>query len=206
MENCCGTPLSSSTLLVRDIVSKLRNKTGAQIVNFVCITDGESDALMYGQRGQSRYSYLTSGPKKRLTVIDTVTKKSYQVPQLSSTLNQMSVQLRLINTIIRDSTDINFIGFYIGTRSRDVTKAITRYVGTNTKSGMKNGCVAHSNVLGYNEYYFILGGKNLQIINNLDQEVREFSKKELQKDFMAMNKKRGASRIILSRFIDKIAA
>jgi hypothetical protein len=61
------------------------------------------------------------------------------------------------------------------------------------------------NNVGYDDYYIIPGGDDLEIKEDGMDVNSNSSKNELKTAFMKMQKSKSVNRVLLSRFIDKIA-
>jgi len=103
------------------------------------------------------------------------------------------------------------IGFYIVGGRYDVRNVCTNYMEYNwikiddvCKTFTKDGSVVVPNMLRFDEFYLIRGGRHL----NTETATMESAatKGQLLREFRKAQSKRGASRSVLSRFIDKIAA
>jgi hypothetical protein len=70
----------------------------------------------------------------------------------------------------------------------------------------KNGSTIIPKMLNFEEFYLIRGGKNLEAQQAKFEEVKDLKKGQLAKAFISAQNKRGTSRVILGRFIEKIAA
>ncbi len=70
----------------------------------------------------------------------------------------------------------------------------------------KNGCAAATDARGFDDYYLILGGADLEAQDALlAEDASQLSKNKLARAFSKVNEKRGASRVLLARFIKLIA-
>jgi hypothetical protein len=61
------------------------------------------------------------------------------------------------------------------------------------------------NNVGYDDYYIIPGGDDLEIKEDEMDVNSNSSKNELKTAFLKMQKSKSVNRVLLSRFIDKIA-
>jgi len=212
-----STPLNSALLVSRDLLRKFRKEKNIQILNFVCITDGESDPATYVSP-----TVINSGQIKSF-----VKAFPYNVGRSSNVSNIfVDEESRMQTTvafggafditgmyarIIRESQDINFIGFYITSSTHEVRSALYRYASasytydTFITKFRKEGSVIVPNMLNFSEFYMIQGGKKLQAQQTNLGSSHELTKNQLAKAFIGAQNKRGASRVVLSRFIEKIA-
>ena len=61
------------------------------------------------------------------------------------------------------------------------------------------------NNVGYDDYYIIPGGDDLEIKDEEMDVNAKSSKNELKTAFLKMQKSKSVNRVLLSRFVDKIA-
>ena len=61
------------------------------------------------------------------------------------------------------------------------------------------------NNVGYDDYYIIPGGDDLEIKEDEMEVNASSSRNELKSAFLKMQKSKSVNRVLLSRFIDKIA-
>jgi len=214
--NLGSTPLNDALLVARDIMKKFRKEKNIEILNFVCITDGESNGSTVYQMQQDwkdkdtfhcRSHYLSmSRGFKRSYIVDDATKIQARIED-----KNWSVVTSLLSRPIRDELNVNMIGFYIVGGRYDVRNVCTNYMEYNwikiddvCKTFTKDGSVVVPNMLRFDEFYLIRGGRHL----NTETATMESAatKGQLLREFRKAQSKRGASRSVLSRFIDKIAA
>lgn len=202
-----GTPLNDALITSRDLLRKFRKEKNIQIMNYITITDGESNLPtyidMYGKRQSMHYT-----PSKNMTRIF-IDEES----RMQTTIGfQSSVDVTgMFARIVRDSQEAKFVGFYIVSSAYDIRNAIYRYVPYAQQEKMRNqmskeGSVVISNMINFHEFYLIRGGKNLEAQQAKFDEAKEMTKGQLARAFIGAQNKRGASRVILGRFIDKIAS
>jgi len=214
--NLGSTPLNDALLVARDIMKKFRKEKNIEILNFVCITDGESNGSNTYQLKQDwkdkdafychAHHLSMSGRFKRAYIVDDATKIQARIED-----KNWSVVTSLLSRPIRDELNVNMIGFYIVGGRYDVRNVCTSYMEYNwskiddvCKTFTKEGSVVVPNMLRFDEFYLIRGGRHL----NTETATMDAAatKGQLLREFRKAQSKRGASRSVLSRFIDKIAA
>jgi hypothetical protein len=207
-----STPFNDSLMLGRDIITKFTKEKNLEIVNMVTITDGESDHPTYvmhsqnGQRGNlagssiihnNRTSFLTDEHSKR---------------QIRLNFEYNHQYTSMYAKLIRDTMKVNLVGFYITNSARDVTNGATT-AGANwydadlmAKSFRSNQYAIVPGLYGHNEFYYIKGGKDLRTENTGMGDIgADASKGKLKTAFVNAQSKRGTSRVVLSKFVEKIA-
>ena len=210
-----GTPLNTTLLLVRDMVNDFRKETSAQIVNLVFLTDGESHSLDYDHaylKAKGHFDREHSYDSK-VILRDPITKTQYK-------MSWRNLETAALLKIVRKSCNVNAINFYIS-NSRGVphelwhltTRADKPEVNFDLRKSefrskwRKEKAITIEETHGFSEVHLIAGSAALRTESTgLDDiEVGE-SKGKMAKAFIKANTKRKTSRIVLSRFIDRIAA
>ena len=207
-----STPFNDSLILGRDIITKFTKEKNLEIVNMVTITDGESDHPTYvmhsqnGQRGNlagssiihnNRTSFLTDEHSKR---------------QIRLNFEHNHQYTSMYAKLIRETMKVNLVGFYITNSTRDVTSGATT-AGANwydadlmAKSFRSNQYAIVPGLYGHNEFYYIKGGKDLRTEGSgMGDIAADSSKGKLKTAFANAQTKRGTSRVVLSKFVEKIA-
>lgn len=206
-----STPLNECIGTADLIVNKFRAQSKVQVVNTIFLTDGESDPL-YTIHGETPASY---GKRQHYIVQDEITKKSYDVranPSGSyyhskpiSTPEMTTLMLR----ILKDRTGCNLVGFFINGDGFD--RVYYRYNGNGykeaeaaKKSWKDNGFFPVASA-GYDEYY-ILNPKSFNVSSGNLKVDAGISKRKLASEFAKFAEKKTVSRVLLSRFVKRIAA
>jgi hypothetical protein len=202
-----GTPLNEAIITSRDIMRKFRKEKNIEIMNYICITDGESNHMSYIEASGARHNLDYQGHRNVTRIfIDEESRMQTMVNfQNGTDLTGMFAR------IVRDAENARFIGFYIVSSTYDIRNAIYRYVPYAKQEKCrdqmnKEGSVVMPDMLNFHEFYMIRGGKNLQAQQAKFDDAKELTKGQLARAFIGAQNKRGASRVILGRFIEKIAA
>ena len=208
-----GTPLNDAILVSRDLMRKFRKEKNIEIMNYICITDGESNHSTYvDPNNYSTHGYglcainPSSGRNTTRIFIDEDTR-------MQTTINfQDGTGITgMFARVVRESENARFVGFYIVSSTYDIRNAIYRYVGYAKQEKckeqmLKEGSVVIPNMINFHEFYMIRGGKNLQAQQSKFDEAKDMKKGQLARAFISAQNKRGTSRVILGRFIGQIAA
>jgi len=220
--NFCGflglasTPLNDSLLIARDMMRKFRKEKNIEVMNFVCITDGESNGSHYYVRSRSIWikdeynttaNSISLGSRRfKSVLIDDKTKLQFRIEG-----DNYSIVTSLLSRLIRDELDVHMVGFYILNGRYDVRNVCTSYMGYSweksndmCKKFTKEGSIVMPNMLKFDEFYLIRGGRHLK--TETSEMEAGATKGQLLREFRKAQNKRGASRAILGRFIEKIAA
>lgn len=207
-----GTPLNDAILVSRDLMAKFRKEKKIQIMNYVCITDGESNHSHFYRGKLTGYrsgeTFPTSGSRYFTNIF--VDEES-RIQTMIHFDGSHKVTAMFARTV-RASQSATFVGFYIVSGSYDVRHVSYRYLSPAESIAFqdkwrkkKDGAVI-PNMLNFDEFYIVQGGRNLQAQQTKFEEVEYQKKGQLARAFISSQNKRGASRAILGKFIEKIAA
>jgi hypothetical protein len=211
-EHLHSTPLNATVLLSRNIFERFKARTGAEIVNMVILTDGESDQCIkvangyYADGSETRYGYVESGSHSNTFITDNRTKNQVQVKgrQASKSLNVALLEM------MRTVTGCNIVGFYLASNVRGTVAAELRMQSDNNlpiheeriMEQFKRDRVAILTQAGYNEYYIV---KNDLAINDEFEVADNANVKDIGRAFRKMQRGKVLNRVLLNRFIKMIA-
>ena len=219
-----STPLNEAIIAMMDIVPKFKKDTGVQKVNTIFLTDGESNMTRYvydlkfnadkNEHEQSTIrlgSYNSSGGRNEIIFTDKKTRKTYVLEDKRG--SDMTNQLL---KILKDRVDgMNLVGFFIAGNGKSgrvdkriiadlLDKSIWDVV-DEVKFVNKNKYLAITSA-GYDEYYILPGGNNLQVENGgLSDELTGASKAKLKSAFGKSMKGKISSRQLLNKFVKLVA-
>ena len=213
--NLGGTPLNDTILAMTTIVPKFKMDTGVQKVNTIFLTDGSSNrgnyVRDYDMARELDISVPLWNPRRKTVVTNPKSNKTYEMT--NDTTNSL---LR----ILKDSVDgMNLVGFFIAGRGKNgrIDKyTIARELGIASwddemrsilkKVNKDKYLAVEGDVTGYDEYYLLQGGRNLEVENgSLDDELVGASKAKLKSAFGKMSKGKIESRTLLNRFVKLVA-
>ena len=204
-----GTPLNDALLVSRDLLKKFRKEKNIQIMNFVCITDGESNCPQYYkiEGGRMFHSPINSFQGRSNVTRIFIDEES----KMQTTINfpdQHDVT-GMYARIVRESQNATFVGFYIVGGPYDVRHVSYRYIKGDSEKLQaqfkKEKSAVVPKMLNFDEFYIIQGGKGLQAQQAKFDTAQDLKKGQLARAFISAQNKRGTSRAILGRFIEKIA-
>ena len=203
-----GTPLNEAIITAHKLIPEFAKANNVQLVNAVFLTDGASSqsGQVFNEDG-SQGRVGSYGNDYKLILTDPKTRKQYD---LSRGGRETTSQLL---RSLRDSLRINVIGFYILSGGRRLKSyALSEFfsyeeLDMKVKELRKNKFVV-SKMRGYNEEYLIKGGADLEIDTDsfLDKVNTGAKKGELLRAFKKDRKGKLQNRVMLSRFVDLIAA
>ena len=231
-----GTPLNDSLLTMHTYLPEFKAKNNVQIVNLIYLTDGDSAGGEYiWERMNHRTrnydgsfsekfvevrnlerGYRWSTNKKVKTIIrDTKTKKEYSMGTADGGRFSRNDLTNTLVEILRDAHGCNVVNFYIVPKlSRHDMLDLVPSDSENKMLDMdklhsswrKEGHVIGENYGGWSELYLIRGGKNLDVVET-NLNVNTGAKKgEIKRAFAKMNKNKLKNRLVLSKFVDMVAA
>ena len=161
------------------------------------------------KRLQTGNSY---GSKKIETIIrDPETKKEYNL-KVSQRVNRRGGMTALLVNILREKHGINVVNFFLLERMKryDMTHYVEDYdkIDENFKYWRKNGhmIVSGSMARGWSELYLVKGGKDLQTEEDIFTVKEDATKGQIRSAFRKFSKGKLENRMMLSKFVDMVAA
>lgn len=203
-----STPLNECIGVADLIINKFRARSKVQIVNTIFLTDGQSDSIGY-VHGNRKYA-----KKPHYVLQDEITKKSYDLRATDyyysrEPYSYNKVMTPMLLRVLKDRVGGNLLGFFISPNG--FTGAYSQIDGQGGEAFTKarsdwntNGFfgVTHA---GYDEYY-ILDAKRLDVSAGQLAVTNDMSNKKIAREFIKFSEKKTVSRVLLSRFVKRIAA
>lgn len=203
-----GTPLAETALVARDMIKEFRNKHGVEVMNTIFLTDGDPTGKLTinneGYRGLNRSVgaiNITEGP----------VTTSYPINRYHQYEGQ--VWYGAVLKHIKNTVDTNLINLHIGSfKRRDLQSMVwenTNLQDVNFEEKYKKEWIANKffeieNHKQFDVFYAIKNGSNLKVDDG-ELEVKSDSKGDLKRGFVKFQKNKGASRVFLNKFIDRVA-
>ncbi len=206
-----GTPLNEAILLLPDLHRRFKERTRADIVNLVVLTDGESDDRLTVRTSSHhrRYVGIPETVRNNVILVDRSTKKSVQLQPHDRRGTKGLLRL------VAAKTGCRILGFHIllGSGSGAIRQALFQYQDydriqpeLNKKmQEMRKNDVVVSLDQGYDEHYLIRGGAALQVQSGEFEVEDSTDIKKIQKAFIKARSSKIGSRVLLNRFIEMIA-
>jgi len=174
--------------------------------------DGEKimrEELIEHNRLQMGNSY---GSKKIETIIrDPETKKEYNLKD-SQRVNRRGGMTSLLVNVLREKHGINVVNFFLLERLKryDMTHYVEDYdkVEETFKYWKKHGhMIVNGNMArGWSELYLVKGGQNLQTEEDIFTVKEDATKGQIRSAFRKFSKGKLENRMMLSKFVDMVAA
>jgi hypothetical protein len=206
-----STPLHESLMVSGDLLRRFKERTGADIVNMVYLTDGESDGFVQSYRSYQHrepgdeLASLSIPRNHNITLTDEATGVSIQTDQPYHKGQRMLVDL------LRKSTGANVVNFHLGGSNmrREVEERLFDYrlephdmaLLDRIMEGNRKNKVAIIENKGWSELYVIRGSQ----MNFEDEELVATTKKDIARNFMKIQKGKLLNRVLLNRFVQMIA-
>ena len=213
-ERLNGTPLNQALLISPDIHRRFMERTKAEIVNMVVLTDGESDDALMVKRADDRYrsyTYMQQPGHYNIFLTHKTTRKTVQFGP--GDVKHTKGLAKLVGEI----TGANMICFDIveSTGRRIIANKMFRWqnwyddkirhrIDTMTRQFRKEGVYIIENQ-GWTEHYLILGGDALDIDDDEIAVESGAAHREILKAFSKARSNRQQNRVLLGRFIGMIA-
>jgi len=201
-----STPLNQALMVSNDLVKKFIKKNAIQKFNFVTITDGDANRVQ---------TWRSQDNPNDMPIKSTYHGGGEAIVKVGNKSIKTSTGRKLTEALmnnIRETYNANTIGFFIADRSAefnyrcvgaamassdsdrvnhvDVKKAAA-------KEYRKNKCVEFKNILGYNNYYMLKGGKK-----DLDTNTEEFNPsttKSIGNDFKKFSKSKKTNKVLMQK-------
>ena len=205
-----GTPLNLAIIALSKYVNDFKKANKLEVVNTAIISDGEDSSNMFliNTEDYNRGLY-PSNWKKNSYVFDPDTKQTFKIVRsITDTLLE----------ILKARTGCNLLGFFIVDNKRGkFHQELSRLSPMDsinidaTFAKFRNDGVFTVKGCGYDEFYLIPGGDNLEanddslddILKSKKEDSGKISTRKLKSAFMSLNQNRLNSRILLKKFIEQ---
>jgi hypothetical protein len=201
-----STPLNQALMVSTHLVKKFKAKHGIEKMNFITFTDGDANRI-------STYSDWSNDNMFR-------PDRSGAVINVDGTMVKSRVGSRsMTSALLKNMTKkygINTIGFFMADTNSDwrqrlwimadeLNKFSEEYKSGANKEYRINKCVHEQNVLGYNEYYLVKGGKNLETQEDEFAVADDASNASIRTAFKKFSKSKKQNKVLLTKFGKAVA-
>jgi len=207
-----STPLNECIGTADLIVNRFKARSKVQIVNTIFLTDGESDPIG-SVHGVPRFS---AKKNRKFILQDEITKKNYDIrPTAKDSWYRHEpyserAMTGLLLRVLKERTGCNLIGFYISSCGFD--QMFRQFYGyeqgevyKKCQSDWKSNGFFGVTTAGYDEYY-ILNPKAMNVSSGNLSVNSDMTKRKIASEFIKFSEKKAVSRVLLSRFVKRIAA
>ena len=213
-----GTPLNHAIVAAMSLLPKYKKETGVQKLNTVFLTDGAShkiESKYWSNKNDELDELDISAYDKKIVITDPITNTTFMEDEKGKFGYSGQIQTPILLKLLKKRVpDMNILGFYVagsgkaGYVKKDIImqemKCSWEEAAEYYKEINKNKVLV-SKQEGYDEYYILPGGAKLDIESgDLDVEVGA-SKASLKRAFGKASKGKVTSRILLNKFIQKVA-
>ena len=214
-----STPLNDTIMAAYKLVPAFMKRYSIDKMNTIFLTDGCSDGnnhKIVDMEDGDQYAEIISDKFKRgymmsydknAVLVDRKTKRQYHVDNGWRNPNGLTENLL---QILKDRTGSKVLGFYVSARKRIDNYAMDKYFDYQMRSKIhaqfrKDKVVTVTNSTGYDEIY-LLAGDNMQVQDGQMATPSENAKKgEIKRLFTSTLKGNKQSRVMLNKFISKVA-
>ena len=207
-----GTPLNASLLAINTFIPEFKAKNGVQIVNLIYLTDGDSSGghSVWKRRSGDDHDTERFGSKKHVLLRDTVTKKEYEISDSYYIRFSRGSVTNALVAALRDKHSCNVVNFYIIDRFKhyDASEFSTADIPPQMilSKFRKEGHIIAENYGGWSELYLIKGGRDLGVEESVLTVKEDAKRGEIKRAFSKFNKGKLKNRLVLSKFVDMVAA
>ena len=208
-ERMQGTPLNEAIYVADEIVNNFRIKNKLQVVNTIFLTDGDSNWTMFKDASGTTYNNKGGVTKKMYVFLDPKTKKQYTISNAFETREATTMLLK----VLKDRTNSNLVGFYLF-ESSNFTSVQRRFFGVSEMNDyFKNNSKLWNEKLfvpvmnaGYDEYYVINPKSFRQSETSEELKIdSSMSKSKVAREFLKFSEKKAINRMLLNRFMERVA-
>ena len=193
-----GTPLNASILSSTFVIEKFRRRTGTQIVNYLCLTDGEDTSGCTRNDGK----YTRDGI---LVVRDLVTGQQFACP--SDVLSNARGNTGLMVRINKGRTGCNALGYYLTDAKPEQAPGVLKTLGNldgndlnELAKSFKNNYFAEiKGAAGWDSYFVIPGN-----IDTGESQLKADANGSFAASFGQSLQNSRRSRVLLNRFVQMI--
>lgn len=211
-----GTPLNGAIINAMNFIPKYRTKNGIQNLNVVFITDGASNdgcrsRINFDKPSDDYNGFTEYCPNDSQSIFfDPITKKTYSRSEMRRSSQCTTATLL---QMLKDRTKCNVVGFFLaqtsGKSSRvsnnDLSELFPNEDLNNLRRTLKKDKVLVCENSGYDEYYFVAGGKSLEIDESELQVNGDMTRGKMAKGFANYMKGKTVNRVLLNKFVQQIA-
>jgi hypothetical protein len=202
------TPLNQAILALDQIVNNFQKKNKVQVCNTIVLTDGSSDPIQSVHNEINSYSKPhVPGQKTFYILRDDVTGRTYHFSSHPRAWYNDATNTFL--RILKSRTGTNLIGFFLynGTFKNLFRTGLVDYTFYHNNDNMakwKEDNYIGLTSAGYDEYFIIGVGRNTEVETDLQVNAK-MTKAKIAKEFMKFSNKKAVNRVLLSKFITRIA-
>lgn len=234
-EQLSYTPLIEAIVVTADIMKEFKARTKVDLTSLVVVHDGDADTVSHTNRVRQDGSVRSDYFNAISSDVHLTHKRNKYYKKIAAmgkghryNVHPNKVLLENILEWFREVTGSKVIGFFIVTPTKgEIRKALrekyhyddgtvinqSQFSWEEEKHKLdvliekfrKENFLQSSNT-GYDDFFFLMGGQELLTDEEKLEVNGPITNKKLLNAFIKMNKKRAVSRVLVNRFIQKIAA
>ena len=209
-EDWGSTPLNQALVVSHALIKKFKMKHQIEKMNFITFTDGDANRLTVAQRSNE----LTDDNRVDTTRDKIAIKIDGKIVNCSSRSGRRLTTALLLNMAKRYNT--NNLGFFMAESSSDwrnrlyiMADALLQNSDDTRKDAnqqyRQNKCATYNDVLGYNEYYLVKGGKNLETQEDEFSTEEDASNTSIRNAFKKYAKSKKLNKVLMTKFGKAVA-
>lgn len=230
-ERLSSTPLLQAMVAMKDIMVEFKRKNNLDLTNLVIVHDGDADScLYYNEKCGDNIPICTKiNSLFNNVIVDNTVKFQYQLPASKNSDDLHAGMTKAIFQWFQKSTESKIFGFFLApTNYRGQTmKALENqfydeegkkiimhgkeYFASKEKLNivmkqLKKEKFVISKKPGFNAFFIVVGGTELAIGNEEMDIQGKVTSAKLKNAFSNLNKRKLINRVLVSKFIQGIAA
>lgn len=233
-ETLSNTPLTQAIYATGYIMREFRKQYNLDLTSLIVVHDGDSDRTsaywktmeqtdFYGRKTIAKTKRAFNSKVSNVFLRDTEKKYEEKIEFDAYYDEDLIAALRWFKA----TTNSKIFGFYISGATLSSVRSVIRYryvdenkqplmkkkddgagreIADRLFKKMKEEKFLISNNIGYDSYYLILGGNDLKIDDEELEIEGKVTTSKLKNAFMKLNKKKVVNRVLVSKFIQNMAA
>ena len=200
-EDFGSTPLNQALIMSHHLIKEFKVKHAIEKMNLVVFSDGDANRMQAYQDQSLEDNKVTShGLWKGVNMmIDGKLVKSEAREGATAAILE-NINKRLAT---------NCIGFFMADNNRDFNFKVDDICGNAwaederkeaQKEYRKNKCVVRTNALGYNEFYLIKGGNNLETADDDFEVTSDHTRGQMATAFKKYSKSKKQNKVLMTTF------
>jgi len=216
-----GTPLNEAIIIATELVHKFKTDYKLDIVNTIILSDGMGHDMYSQTTGEVRTTTFmgesNTVPQTREIGYD-IDKSNILITHKATKAQGHKKPQEPITTglleMMHKATGSNIIGFYLmnettPSRIYSFGRQYGKYYGDDenrrASSSIRKFKFADIKVNGYNKFFLMPNGKDLQVEEEEMETKTNATKGDIKKAFLKLQKNKLTNRVFLSKFIEEIA-
>ena len=200
-EDFGSTPLNQALIMSHHLIKEFKVKHAIEKMNLVVFSDGDANRMQaYQDKSLEDNKVASHGMWKGINMmIDGKLVKSEAREGVTAAILE-NINKRLAT---------NCIGFFMADNNRDFNFKVDDICGNAwaederkeaQKEYRKNKCVVRTNALGYNEFYLIKGGNNLETADDDFEVTSDHTRGQMATAFKKYSKSKKQNKVLMTTF------